>query len=181
VAFAQSGGGTAGRMARNPPTENEGSSPTAMQPPAPHASPQRNPAPPAYWAEPGTPPEIGTIAPKLKLLSPPTATHEVEHATLPRSAVPGTAWYGPATPSSMATTPPPIPASAPTATQWEASVQAREWRDTLGEMNWAGPAVPSVMATTKPPTDWNVIPPATTHVPGLGQAMALRKSVPAMT
>ena len=84
--------------------------------------------PPAYWAEPGTPPEIGTSAPTLKLLSEPTATHEVEHATLGRKPVPGTAWDGPATPSSMATTTPAKPASRslPTATQWEASVQAME-------------------------------------------------------
>src|SRR6185436_12660623 len=172
-------------MARNPPAEYRGAAPTAMQPSAPHARSRRGPAPSAYWAEPGTPPEIGTIAPKLLLLSQPTATHEVEaQATLQRTRMPGTAWYGPATPSSMATTAPSKPtpgmSASPTATQWEASVQAMDPRCTLGEMNWAGPAVPSVMATTKPGIEPNIgVPPTATHLLGLGQTMSSRKSVPA--
>ena len=99
-------GVAAGRRVRNPPPEPGEPSPTAMQPPAPHARSHRLLAPPTYWAEPGTSPEIGTIALKLKLLSEPTATHEVEHAMLPREPVPGTVWAGPATPLSMATTMP---------------------------------------------------------------------------
>ncbi len=78
-------------MVKNPLAEPEVSSPTAVQPPVPHASSHRTLAPPAYWAEPGTPPEIGTSAAKLKLLSAPTATHEVAQATLVRRPVPGTA------------------------------------------------------------------------------------------
>jgi hypothetical protein len=83
------------------------------------------------------------------------------------------------------TTPEPPSGSAPTATQWEASVQAMEKRDTFRPMNWAGPAVPSVMGMTKPPTEGTpqhgAIPPTATHVLGLGQTISPMKSVPAMT
>jgi hypothetical protein len=55
-------GVAAGRMARNPPADCKGFVPTAMQPSPPQASSNKGPVPSEYWAEPGTPPEIGTIA-----------------------------------------------------------------------------------------------------------------------